>query len=191
MARLLLVKHPLPDIRPDVPAKHWLLGEEGRQQSLLLAERLRPYRPAVLITSDEPKAAETGHIVADVLSLPCCAVPDLHEHDITGEPYLDDPAAFEAAVKSLFSVPDRRGFGRESANEALERFAQAVKAALEPHPEENVVIVAHGRINTLFVTTHNDVKPFAFWRSWALGTFAVLSRPDFGLLEPPTTRDQN
>ena len=185
MSCLLLVKHALPDIRPNVPAREWRLGERGRAQSARLAEALRPYSPGVVISSDEPKAAETGRIVAEALGLPYRAAPGLNEHDVTGEPYLDDPAAFEAAVKSLFGVPERRVFGSESANEALRRFSGAVETALEPYPEENVVLVAHGRVNTLFVAAHNDVEPFAFWQSWRLGTFTVLSRPEYGLLEPP------
>lgn len=68
MARLLLVKHALPDIQPDVPSKRWLSGDEGRKQSLLLAEHLRPYSPGVVITSEEPKAAETGEIVSKALN---------------------------------------------------------------------------------------------------------------------------
>ena len=184
MARLLLVKHALPDIQPDVSAKKWRLGEEGRVQSARLAEALRPYNPSIVITSDEPKAVEAGQIVAEVLGLPCRAVPNLHEHDITGEPYFADPAAFDDAVRSLFSFPDKRRFG-ESGNEALERFAGAVEAVLESYPDENVALVAHGRVNTLFVAAHNDLQPFAFWQNWPLGTFAVLSRPDYRVIEAP------
>ena len=184
MAHLLLVKHALPEIQPDVPAKHWLLGEAGRAQSLLLAERLRAYRPEVVISSEEPKAAETGCIVADILSLPRHTAPELHEHDVTSEPYFDNPAAFEEAVKLLFSEPDKRSFG-ESASEALRRFTQAVKVSLEPYAKEDVVLVAHGRINTLLVAAHNDAEPFTFWKNWPLAGFAVLSRPEFRLLESP------
>ena len=184
MAQLLLVKHALPDIQPDVPAKRWRLGEQGRVQSARLAEALRPYNPSAVISSDEPKAVETGQIVAEVLGLPCRTAPDLHEHDVTGEPYFADPVAFEDAVRSLFGVSDERRFG-ESGNEALGRFAGAVEAALESYPDKNVVLVAHGRVNTLFVAAHNDLEPFAFWKNWPLGTFAVLSRPDYGVLEPP------
>lgn len=186
MAQLFLVKHALPEIKPDVPAKTWRLGERGRAQSALLAEALRPYRPGVVITSDEPKAAETGRIAAKILGLSCHSAAGLHEHDISGEPYLD-PTAFEAAVASLFKAPHRRSFGNESGGEALRRFAQAVKVALEPYPKENVALIAHGRINPLFTASHNPVEPFALWKDWALGTFAVLSRPDFRLLEPPST----
>lgn len=191
MAHLLLVKHALPDIKPGVDAKHWLLGEKGRQQSLLLAERLRPYRPAVVITSNEPKAAETGHIVADVLSLPCRAAPGLHENDRGGFPYFEDLNDLEAALKTFFDESDKRVIGRESAHEAQQRFVQAIEAALEPHPGHDVAIVAHGTVNTLFVVAHNPVVSFDLWKAWPLGGFAVLSRPDFGLLEPPTTKDRN
>ncbi|CAA9552753.1 MAG: hypothetical protein AVDCRST_MAG86-157 [uncultured Truepera sp.] len=88
-------------------------------------------------------------------------------------------------MASLFSVPDRRSFGNESGDEALRRFAQAVKVALEPYPEKNTVLVTHGRVNTLFIAGYNPVESLTFWKGWALGTFAVLSRPDFKLLEPP------
>ncbi len=135
MVHLFLVKHAPPDIEPNVPAKAWRLSEKGREQSALLAEALRLYPPSVVITSEEPKAAETGHIIAEVLKVPCHSNPGLHEQDATSEPYFSDPTAFEAAVKSLFNEPDKRRFENESANEALERFTQAVAAALEPYPK--------------------------------------------------------
>ena len=187
MSRLLLVKHALPEVRPNVPARDWLLGEKGRRQSLLLAERLRPHSPAVIISSEEPKAAETGEIVAEVLNLPCHTAPDLHEHDRTGVPYFDNPTDFEAEVKAFFERPDERVFGTERADEAQLRFLTAVQGVLEPHPIQTVILVAHGTVNTLFVTAHNPVAPFELWRAWPLGGFAVLSRPGFGLLERPAT----
>lgn len=183
MPSLLLVKHAQPDIIPNVPAREWRLGERGRAQSARLAEALRPYRLGVVVSSDEPKAVETGRIVAEILGLPYHSAPGLREHDITGEPYLDDPAAFEVAVKSLFSVPERRVFGNESAEEALRRFSGAVERGLEPYPNDDIVLVAHGRVNTLFVAAYNDVEPFAFWKNWPLGAFAVLARPGYGVLE--------
>ena len=171
------------------PPTRWLLGEQGRAQSLLLAERLRPYRPEVVITSQEPKAAETGEIVAERLNLPLRSAPGLHERDRTGVPYFDDVAEFEKMMGTFFERSAERVSGGESADEARQRFGAAVQRVLEPHPEQTVVIVAHGTANTLFVAAHNPVEPFAFWQAWALGTFAVLSRPDFGLLEAPTDHE--
>jgi len=188
MAQLFLVKHALPEIKPDVPAKTWRLGERGRAQSALLAEALRPYRPGVVITSDEPKAAETGQVVADVLLLPCRAAPNLHENDRSGFPYFEDLDDLEAALRTFFDQPDERVIGRESAHEAQQRFVRAVKEVLEPHPEQDAVLVAHGTVNTLLAAAHNPVAPFTLWRAWPLAGFAVLSRPDFGLLEGPLPR---
>ena len=185
MAHLLLVKHALPEIQPDVPAKHWLLGEEGRAQSLLLAERLRPHCPSVVVTSDEPKAAETGRIAAEVLGVLCYSVSGLHENDRNGFPYFEDLNDLEAALKTFFDESDKRVIGRESAYEAQQRFVQAVEAALNPHPTQTVAIVAHGTVNTLLVAAHNDAEPFTFWKNWPLAGFAVLSRPEFRLLESP------
>lgn len=185
MSRLLLVKHALPHIEPDRPATRWRLGETGRAQSFRLAEALRPHGPSVVITSDEPKAVETGQLVAGRLELPCTVAPGLHEQDNAGTPYFDTRAEFEGAVRSLFDEPGRRAYGNESAEEALGRFEKAVEAALEPHPHKNAVIVAHGRINTLFVAAHNPLDAFAFWKAWQLGTFSVLSRPHYRVLEPP------
>ncbi len=190
MARLLLVKHALPEIRPDVPSKRWLLGEQGRAQSLLLAERLRPHHLEIVITSEEPKAAETGKIVADVLGLLRRTAPGLHELDRAGEPYFDHPNDYGAAVKAFFESPTQKVFGHECADESQRRFVKAVKEALASYPEENVVLTAHGIVNTLFVAAHNDVEPFTFWQAWALGTFAVLSRPDFVLLEAPADHEE-
>ena len=188
MTRLLLVKHALPDIRPDIPSKRWLLGEKGRKQSLLLAERLRPYTPGIVITSDEPKAAETGEIVAEALNLPCHTAPDLHENDRTGVPYFDDPADLEAVVREFFEKPNEQVFGGESADGANLRFVTAVQGALEPHYGQTVVLVAHGTVNTLLVATHNSVVPFDLWKAWPLGGFAALARPDFKLLERPDAK---
>lgn len=185
MSRLFLVKHALPEIAPDVPAKLWQLGEAGRAQSEGLAERLFPYHPGVVITSKEPKAAETGGIVAQRLELPCATALGLHEQDITGMPYFENPEAFEEAVRSLFAEPDKRAYGNESADEALRRFEDALVRALEPYPDKDVVIVTHGRVGTLFVAAYNPVKPFTFWKDWKLSTFALLSRPDYKLLNPP------
>lgn len=185
MAQLLLVKHALPDIQPDVPAKKWRLGEQGRVQSARLAEALRPYAPSVVITSDEPKAVETGGIVGEMLGLSARGAPGLYELDRTGEPYFDDPGGYERAVKAFFERPTERAFGQESAAEARGRFLQAVAGALESYPAETVILVAHGIVNTLFVAAHNDIRPFAFWKNWPLGTFAVLSRSEYRIIEGP------
>lgn len=188
MSHLLFVRHAYPDIQPDVPAKRWRLGDEERQQSLLVAEQLRPYAPGIVVTSEEPKAAETGQIVAKALNLPCHSAPGLHENDRTGAPYFAHLADFEVMVKTFFETPNERVFGNESADEARRRFATAVGKALEPHPTQTVLLVAHGTVNTLLVAASNPVVSFDLRKAWPLGGFPVLSRPKFRLFERPDVK---
>ena len=58
MSRLVLVRHSKPEIEPDKPASAWKLDEVGRRRSELLAARLRDFSPAVVWSSEEPKAVE-------------------------------------------------------------------------------------------------------------------------------------
>ena len=54
-ARLILVKHSLPEIVDGVRAREWRLGDEGRRRCDALAEALASYAPSGVITSsDEP-----------------------------------------------------------------------------------------------------------------------------------------
>lgn len=55
--RLVLVRHAMPDVQPDVPAREWHLGDDGRGAARELGQML-PAR-AHLVASDEPKAVET------------------------------------------------------------------------------------------------------------------------------------
>ncbi|MEU4163525.1 hypothetical protein [Actinoplanes sp. NPDC026670] len=55
--RLLLVRHAMPHIEPDIPAEDWHLGAEGLAAARLLAPRIPA--AAHLVASTEPKAQET------------------------------------------------------------------------------------------------------------------------------------
>jgi broad specificity phosphatase PhoE len=54
--RLVLVRHAMPDVLPDVPAREWHLGDDGRGAARKLGQM--PARTH-LVASDEPKAIET------------------------------------------------------------------------------------------------------------------------------------
>ena len=185
MSRFLLVRHAQPEIQPDVPSNRWVLNERGRQQAVRTAELLRAYRPEVVISSEEPKASETGQIIADALNLPRYGALGLEEHDRTGVPYFDDMAEFEAAVKRFFERSAEQVFGGERADDTKQRFVGAVREVLAVYPTQTVALVAHGTVNTLFAQAFNPVSPFELWQTWPLAGFAVLSRPEFRLLEPP------
>jgi broad specificity phosphatase PhoE len=180
MNKLILVKHCPPVQQADVPATQWQLSEKGRELCVPLAERLRKYEPCRIIASLEPKATETGRLVAEHLNLPFATAPGLHEHE--RNKYFPTPGEFEAAVARFFASPAELKLGIETANAARKRFETALHNVLESHPEGNNVIVAHGTVITLLVAAHNKVESFEFWRKLGLPSLVVLS-PNFQVIE--------
>jgi broad specificity phosphatase PhoE len=146
-----------------------------------LAERLAEYHPGILIASLEPKATETGHLVAVQLGVPFETAEDLHEHDRSNVGYTDR-ATFERAVAEFFARPNQLIFGGETAEQTHRRFAQAVHGAIERYADRNIVIVAHGTVISLFVAHATGVEPFGLWQRLGLPSFVVLSRPELTLL---------
>ena len=90
---------------------------------------------------------------------------------------------FESAVAELFARPEELVFGDETATQALTRFREAVDRFLETHPDENVVLISHGRVITLLVADYAGVDPFPFWRRLGLPSFVVVSLPERKILE--------
>jgi broad specificity phosphatase PhoE len=189
--KLVLIRHSLPNFVLDVPASQWRLSEEGRRRCEKLAERLAAYDLAAVVASEEPKAFETGQIVADILNIPFQAAPGLHEHERPIVRSMGDREEFRALVASLFEHPDELVFGYETADEAHARFAHAVTDALKQHPSGNLAIATHGTVMTLFIARANNLDPIPFWRNLGLPAFAVLSLPDFDLLQTVDTIEQS
>jgi len=185
MHKLILVKHSLPEIDETKPAKEWGLGFEGRVRCKSLADALMGYHPDVVISSVEPKAYQTARVLVGLLdepTLPWETMEGLHEHDRSGVEFLGKEE-FENRVAEFFAKPDQKVFGAESADEAHDRFAHAIRAALKKHGERTMIVVAHGTVISLFVSRLANLDPFPLWKSLDLPSFIVLSLPDFGLLK--------
>lgn len=81
----------------------------------------------------EPKAIETAQIIAYRLNKPHFTHEGLDEHDRTGDDFSDHDR-FETSVKGFFVHPDQLVFGKETAIQAIERFAKALTAVEVEHP---------------------------------------------------------
>ena len=184
MRTLLLIRHSAVEIDPAKPAHEWVLSAEGRRRCYELAAGLARYDPAVFVTSTEPKALETGRLLAEALEKPWTTAVGLHEHERHSTPYFADPAAFEAAVAQFFARPDEVVLGEETAEGARGRFVAAVDEVLAAHPTGNVAIVSHGTVITLFLSHYNShLDPFSLWRSLTLPCYFVVAAPGMGLVE--------
>jgi broad specificity phosphatase PhoE len=177
MPYLILIKHAMPEIDPQRPAADWTLSPHGQAASIALADHLDKWSPEVVITSEEPKASETGRLLAQACGLPYASAPDLHEHDRRQEPFDPDRERFQQQVARFFSEPDRLVYGAETADAAYERFGPAVDAVMAQHPKKNVAIVAHGTVISLFASRRAGLEPFDLWRRLDLPSCVVMAWP--------------
>ena len=177
---LILIKHAMPQIDETNSASDWQLSEHGRASCRPLAEALYPYEPDLFVTSDEPKARETGRLCADHLQIPWSPVPNLHEHDRKGVPFMRREI-WHAVLKTFFARPDDLIFGNETANQARLRFRRAVETVVETHPHKTIAIATHGTVISLFVAEKTRTKGFELWQRLDLPSYVVLDLPDYRL----------
>jgi len=173
MKPLLLVKHSVPEIVEGMPAREWVLSEEGRERARKLAALLLPYQTEIILSSVEPKAWETASILAEVLGLTVQAVNGLQEHDRSTSPYYAK-SEFEKLVQEYFEKPDLLVFGKETARQSLARFRETVETAVEAHRDKIMMIVSHGTVISLFVAWLTGRDGLALWQSLGLPSFVVL-----------------
>ena len=181
MRKLILIKHAKPQVEEDVPSHDWELSREGRESCKALVPVVGKHEPRVVVTSDEPKAIETGSILAEGLGISTRMGDGLHEHDRTNVPMMQT-REFISTMALFFKDRGRLVLGRETAENALDRFEQAVAGILEEEPG-NVAVVTHGTVLALFCEAHGAGDGFGLWRRMGLPSLAVFSVPDLKVLE--------
>lgn len=170
-AGLILVRHSVPDIREDRPNPEWRLSEAGRADARRLGARLAAYAPQAAVASPEPKALETGRIIAEPLGLRVEVDADLGEHRRPGLRY-GERQVFHAIMADWLAHPSERRFDGESLDEAHDRFA----AALERLDESTTLVASHGTVMALYLSRRLGLEPFALWTSLGLPEAFVMDR---------------
>lgn len=171
--RLILVKHGMPRLEPGVPPSGWDLAQEGREQAQRLATRLAAFSPLAIVSSLEPKAAQTADIIASELGLVAGRDACFGEQFNDAGPFTDQDT-FQAAVARMFAEPSCLVMGEETADEAHCRFSAAIERQLLAHPGGPLVAVSHGRVISLWIGRRYGIDPLPFWRGLNLGT-AVMA----------------
>ena len=180
MRHLILIKHSLPTIEPTLPAQQWPLSSEGHRRCHALATQLLGYTPSLIAASPELKAQQTAAHLSQIFGLLYHSIEGLHEHQRS---FLTTTTDFEQIMDTFFSQPDKIVFGSESARQARERFTIAVTQAISEAATDDVFIVAHGTVITLFVSYYTKQAAFSLWQSLDLPSFIVLSLPDYRLIK--------
>ena len=182
MRKLILIKHARPQVEADLPSSEWRLSDEGRLACPALAQRVAAHEPAIIISSDEPKAMETAQLVAEAMGKPFRTALDLHEHERDNVPYMPT-REFISWMAVFFKKPREQVLGDESADEALERFGGAVDSVLAANPEGNIATVTHGTVIALLAASRAGMDGYQLWRRMQLPSYLVFTVPGWELVE--------
>lgn len=177
MPNLVFIRHSQTQPDPNIPSTQWPLTDEGRRCCGPLAEQLIPYNLDVIVTSKEPKAIQTGELVAQRLGISCRVMENLHEHARETAPYFGTREEFLEAVNNLFTKPNDLVFGEEIGLEAQKRFSEAVESVLAAHPQENIAIVTHGTVLSLFASQHTGKESYSIWQNLGMPAVIAFSYP--------------
>lgn len=181
--RLILVTNSQPEIVEGKRASSWLLSSQGRKRCAPLAELLHDYEPEVIITSTEPRANETGLLIAEALGVPFETAEGLHEHRRDTTPAVDDPDTWQTIVEDFFARPDELVLGEETATAARGRFVPALNAVLDRYADRTIVVVCHSTVISLYAADVAGIDPFSLWQRLGLPSFVVMSLPDREILD--------
>jgi broad specificity phosphatase PhoE len=183
MARTLtLVKHARPEKLEGVDSHEWPLSAQGKADTAKLASLLQSRTYAAVITSSEPKAAETGDLLAAALSLTATRNPGLNEHDRSNVPLMKTPE-FVSAIANFFRRPTQLVLGNETARQALKRFELAMDDVLAKHPTGDLLIVSHGTVLALWIAQYAQTDPYETWRKMGLPSYVHLDWPSCEILD--------
>ena len=124
------------------------LNEAGRAQALLACEQLKGVHISAAYSSDLLRSIQTAKLIAETFGLDVNLKPGLREINLGlwEGMFSDDiqkqyPVELEARVKDPFHFRAPQG---EAPSEVADRVLAAVSKIVANHPDESVLIVAHG-----------------------------------------------
>jgi len=183
MARnLVFIRHSQTQPQSGVAAREWQLTAEGRRRCVPLVDQLAAFNLDRIVTSTEGKAIETGQLAAQKLEIPCRTADNLHEHERERAPYFHTKTEFQEAIRALLTQPAERVFGEETGGQACDRFKKAVELVMQSNPHENIGIVTHGTVLSLFASPLTGEETFTFWQSLGMPAIVAFSHPSMELL---------
>lgn len=177
MRRIILIRHSLPVVRPELPAETWQLSQEGRRRAGLLADGLSQFDMAALWSSVEPKAVETARIIGDSTGLTVEVDRRFNEQRRASVPYLGNEA-FRAAVGDALTRAGELVFGEETVSAALRRFRAALLSAHRSAPAGDIAIVSHGTVIAGLVARELGIDPVPVWHGLGLPGYVAITWPD-------------
>lgn len=148
-----------------------------------MAWELSIHKPHFLFSSNEPKAVQTGEIIARKTGIDTQVVPDLREHAGRRAEDWVSGSEFRDRLSRFFHNPSNLVFGTETANDAHHRFARAIDGIAAKVSRGCAVVVSHGTVISLFSARANGLDPNDVWGRLTCPGFIRMLIPGFEILE--------
>lgn len=174
MSRLILIRHAMPAIAPDIPADRWSLSREGIEQARRLAAHPALTGAGRLYASAEPKALSTAAPIAARLGLPARTAPGLGEQRRPVLPYTD-VAARQQLIAEMFAHPRASIMGCEPIAAAQRRIVACLQALLRRG--DDLIVVSHGTVLHLYLSALLRIPADA-------ACWARIGVPDLAVVDP-------
>lgn len=172
MTKIILVRHghvegihpPRFRGREDLP-----LTERGKAEALAVARRISErWRPACVYTSPLSRCVLTGAAIASACKVQSQSIEELNDIDYGSwkmKTFAEMQATQGELYASWFATPHLVRFpGGDSLQELASRAADALRIALERHPNQTVVMVAHDAVNRALLVQLADLPLSSYWR---------------------------
>ena len=145
------------------------LTELGERQAKVLAERIAAtWQPAAIYTSPLYRCTSTGERIAKACSVAASSIDGLMDLDygqwqmrVQDEIKAEQPELFNLwhAAPHLVRFP-----GGESLQDVIARTSDALRAVLQAHPSQTVVLVGHDSVNRALLLQLLDQPLSAYWK---------------------------
>jgi 2,3-bisphosphoglycerate-dependent phosphoglycerate mutase len=157
--RLLLIRHAQSRPSADIPDEDWPLTALGEQQAEALVPLLRTFPICAVFSSPYRRAMATVRSFAKAAGLPIPVEPDLRERCLSPA-WVEDWEVIADLIHDLHC----RLPGGESAQEARERFEQALARIAGRYPGQTVAIATHGAVITHLMRHDHETLPADYHR---------------------------
>ncbi|TFG13221.1 histidine phosphatase family protein [Candidatus Thorarchaeota archaeon] len=145
----IFLRHAETQIDSNIPVSQWALTESGRYRArkLSASEDFPQYRE--VYSSKEPKAIATAQPFADRIHVELRTLRGLGELDRAAT-YTQSTVQYNLMVRAALTDRGRSIMAWETAEDALMRFSNAVDDIISDPEANDVLIVSHGIVLTLY-----------------------------------------
>jgi probable phosphoglycerate mutase len=172
VTKILLVRHGhVEGIRPARfrGREDLALTKRGNAEALAVAQRIASkWRPERVYTSPLSRCVATGAAIAQACGIEVKSIEQLNDIDYGTwrmRSHQEMAVAEPALSTAWFNTPHLMRFpGGDSLQDLVARSADAVRLALESHPDGTVVLVSHDSVNRALLLQLADLPLSSYWR---------------------------